>query len=284
MVDARHADSFAVELWHHPKAQLLVVSERGHVALRAPGKLTFTRPTGEYRPESDVFVGEWQGSPIFVRVVADDAAIAAAFQASCPVKITGLRPVLDAFDDEVQVAFVAAAIGRWSGMAKFCSRCGTALTPACGGNMRKCGNCRLEHFPRTDPAIIVAVTDADDRILLGRQPVWEPKRMSVLAGYVEAGESAEQAVHRELAEEVGLHGLTDVRYFASQPWPFPRSLMLAYTAHCPHPDQLAPDTAEIETARWFTRADFTAAVESNELLQPSKHSVAYRLIHTWLKR
>jgi NAD+ diphosphatase len=135
-------------------------------------------------------------------------------------------------------------------------------------------------FPRTDPAVIVAVFDDADRILLAHQKVWEQGRYSVIAGFVEAGESLEQAVHREVVEEVGV-AIDRVQYVASQPWPMPRSLMLGFTAHAVNVS-LTPDGAEIANARWFARADIPEAIASGELRLPGPASIAFRLISTWL--
>lgn len=127
--------------------------------------------------------------------------------------------------------------------------------------------------------MIVAVLDADDRILLGRQASWDPGRMSVLAGFVEAGESLEQAVHREVLEESGLH-LADVRYQASQPWPFPRSLMLGFAARALEPT-LRLNQREIERAEWYSRDQLADALTDGIVQLPGAASIAHRLITAW---
>ena len=132
---------------------------------------------------------------------------------------------------------------------------------------------------RSDPAVIVAVTDADDRLLLGRQPVWAKGRVSVFAGFVEAGESLEQAVHREVFEEVGLR-LGPPRYLGSQPWPFPRSMMLGFTARALD-TALTLDAREIEAARWYTRGQLETALAHGELTLPMRTSIAHRMITAW---
>jgi NAD+ diphosphatase len=133
--------------------------------------------------------------------------------------------------------------------------------------------------PRVDPAVIVAVLDAEDRLLLGRQSVWAPGRMSVFAGFVEVGESLEQAVHREVAEEVGLV-LRSLRYLGSQPWPFPHSFMVAFAARAVD-STIWLDPTEIEEARWFTREELRDAVASAAVSLPPMTSIARRMIQAW---
>jgi NAD+ diphosphatase len=181
---------------------------------------------------------------------------------------------------EAEVAVAAVALAHWHRAEAYCPACGSATFPAAAGACRLCQRCHHELFPRTDPAIIVAVLDDDDRLLLARQRVWGPTRHSVLAGFVEAGESLEQAVRREVAEEVGVE-VDTIRYIASQPWPFPRSLMLGFTAHAAT-SGLTPDGQEIASARWFSRAEAHAAVADGTLQLPGSASIAFRLISTWL--
>jgi NAD+ diphosphatase len=146
-------------------------------------------------------------------------------------------------------------------------------------HLRRCPACGAEHYPRTDPAVIVLITDPSGRCLLGRQPSWPPRRYSVFAGFVEPGESLEQAVVRELAEEVGVQ-VTDVRYVASQPWPFPSSLMLGFTARA-QDSSLRLDGEEISDARWYSRDELRAVVDDGSVLLPSAVSIARRLIEDW---
>ncbi|MGA4507232.1 NAD(+) diphosphatase [Propionibacteriaceae bacterium G1746] len=187
----------------------------------------------------------------------------------------------DGFADPAMHDLVAAAaaILAWHDGAPPCGRCGAVTVPVRGGFMRQCVECGHLEFPRHDPAIIVAITDPDDRLLLAHQANWPEGRVSVIAGFVEAGESLEQAVGREVGEEVGLW-VDRVRYVASQPWPFPRSLMLAFVATAM--GEPVPDGTEIAWARWFSRDEFTAAVESGELSLPGRGSVGGRLIHAWV--
>jgi NAD+ diphosphatase len=177
---------------------------------------------------------------------------------------------------------LAHAIGldHWHRTHRFCGVCGNPTEPTHSGSVRKCTFCGTEHFPRTDPAVIMAVTDPEDRLLLARNASWPPNRASVLAGFVEPGETLEAAVARECAEEAGLR-VTAVRYLGSQPWPLPRSLMLGFTATVDDPE-LHLDGAELDWAKWYTRAELKEAVSTGELLMlPSEISISRRLINHW---
>jgi NAD+ diphosphatase len=151
-----------------------------------------------------------------------------------------------------------------------------------GGWARRCGECDAEHFPRVDPVVIMLAT-FEDRLLLGRQPQYPPGRYSALAGFVEPGETIEAAVARELGEEAGI-SVTDVRYVASQPWPFPGSLMIGCTATAAG-DSLNIDHDELDDARWFSRAEVAAAVagdESSAFLAPPPFAIGRTLLEHWL--
>ncbi|MEU3556797.1 NAD(+) diphosphatase [Streptomyces fragilis] len=176
----------------------------------------------------------------------------------------------------------AVALENWQRLHRFCSRCGGRTVIAAAGHVRRCPKCGAEHYPRTDPAVIMAVTDDDDRILLGRQVHWPEGRFSTLAGFVEPGESIEAAVRREVFEEAGVI-IGDVSYVASQPWPFPSSLMLGFMARATT-THTQVDGEEISEARWFSRDELTAAFASGEVLPPYGISIAARLIENWYGR
>lgn len=173
----------------------------------------------------------------------------------------------------------AVALENWQRLHRFCSRCGERTVIAAAGHIRRCPACGAEHYPRTDPAVIMAVTDDQDRILLGRQVHWPEGRFSTLAGFVEPGESIEQSVRREVFEEAGVV-VGDVEYVASQPWPFPSSLMLGFMAHATS-FEINVDGDEIHEARWFSREDLRAAFDSGEVMPPYGISIAARLIELW---
>ncbi|WP_198533860.1 NAD(+) diphosphatase [Streptomyces odonnellii] len=173
----------------------------------------------------------------------------------------------------------AVALENWQRLHRFCSRCGERTVIAAAGHIRRCPACGAEHYPRTDPAVIMLVTDEEDRALLGRQVHWPEGRFSTLAGFVEPGESIEQSVVREVFEEAGVT-VGEVEYIASQPWPFPSSLMLGFMARATS-SQITVDGEEIEEARWFSREDLRTAIESGEILPPAGISIAARLVELW---
>jgi NAD+ diphosphatase len=204
------------------------------------------------------------------------------FAARMPVEgpRAGLREVgAELSGDEVALATTAIALDNWHGAHARCSRCGVITVPAQAGWIRRCPEEGSEHYPRTDPAVIVLVLDEDDRALLGRQARWQPSWFSTLAGFVEPGESAEAAVRREILEEAGVT-VDAMTYLGSQPWPFPCSLMLGYHAGVTSTD-IVVDGEEIVEARWFSREELAAACASGEVALPPAVSIARRLIERW---
>ncbi|MGO4679247.1 NAD(+) diphosphatase [Microbacterium sp. 2MCAF23] len=192
-------------------------------------------------------------------------------------------PVVDEVDAELVVS--AIALAGWLHDAGFCPACGSAAELRQSGWSRHCPSCGREHFPRTDPAVIVAVQSADgERLLLGANAQWKGRFYSCFAGFVEAGESLETTVHRELFEEAGVR-VRDVEYFSSQPWPFPRSLMVGFHATAVDEDGVQGDGEEIIDVRWLTRAEVGSALEGNGPVGlPGAASIAHRLIVDWLRR
>jgi NAD+ diphosphatase len=178
--------------------------------------------------------------------------------------------------DEAGLLGYARAIVSWRRRHRFCGICGAKTVSAKSGHVLVCSNpvCRHEQFPRIDPAIIVLVSDGE-RALLGRQASWPLGRYSTIAGFVEPGESLEDAVTREVFEETGIE-VDRIEYHSSQPWPFPASLMLGFTAHAMTAEVHLNDQ-ELEDARWFTRADLAA----NGALLPLRQSISFRLIEHW---
>jgi NAD+ diphosphatase len=172
----------------------------------------------------------------------------------------------------------AVGLANWHATHTHCPRCGAPTESVKGGAVRRCTADASEHFPRTDPAVIMLVTDGADRCVLGRQAVWPAGRYSTLAGFVEPGESAEQAVAREVVEETGLV-VRDIAYRNSQPWPFPASLMLGFRAVCDPDAQPRARDGELEDARWFDKDELRG--QSRALL-PTPVSIAWLLITDWL--
>lgn len=192
----------------------------------------------------------------------------------------GLREIgADLAGDEVALATTAIALDNWHSAHRSCARCGAPTDIAQAGWVRRCPQDASEHYPRTDPAVIVLVLDADDRALLGRQGRWQPSWFSTLAGFVEPGESAEAAVRREVLEESGV-AVDAMAYLGSQPWPFPCSLMLGYHAWATS-TQICVDGEEIVEARWFARDELADACARGEVSLPPAVSIARRLIERW---
>jgi len=185
--------------------------------------------------------------------------------------------VLDVHDGGLMVH--AVALSNWHRAHGHCSRCGAVTEVTFAGHVRRCPVDGSEHFPRTDPAVIVLVTDQDDRCLLARNVQSPPGRFSTVAGFVEPGESPEQAVVREVAEETGIV-VTSSRYAGSQPWPFPSNLMLGFYARADGAEP-RPDGAEIVEAHWYTRDQLVAALKSGELLLSPSASISRRLVEGW---
>ncbi len=209
----------------------------------------------------------------------EDPAPAAAVAAAGFTDLRNVGAVIPR-DDGALLAYARGLI-HWHSRHRFCGVCGHGTVSEQAGHQRRCRNpeCAAVHFPRTDPAVIMLIHDGD-RIILGRQSQWPPGMNSVLAGFVEPGESLEEAVAREVMEEVGI-AVADVRYQSSQPWPFPSSIMLGFTARALNRDiRLSPD--EIESARWYSREELRRSPEDETFRLPRRDSIARRLVDDWL--
>lgn len=193
--------------------------------------------------------------------------------------------VLPAFAaDQVALYGAARSLLLWHARHRFCANCGAPTAIAKGGWQRDCGTCQTSHFPRTDPVVIM-LAEHDGDVLVGRQTGWPDGRYSALAGFVEPGESIEEAVARELFEEAGVVA-SAVRYIASQPWPFPSSLMMACVAPV-HSREIVLDTHELESAMWVSRAQVAAAMAgdpSAPFLAPPPFAIAHSLFMRWLEQ
>ncbi|MFC9332495.1 NAD(+) diphosphatase [Arthrobacter sp. NPDC057009] len=202
--------------------------------------------------------------------------------AGLPAQATweGFRDVAAQLDPTHTALFVeASAIANWHATHTHCPRCGTVTNVEAGGWVRRCPADNSEHYPRTDPAIIVTVVGPDGRILLGGGGPLDAKNYSTLAGFVEPGESLEQAVVREIHEEVGVR-VKACQYLGSQSWPFPASLMLGFTA-VTEDTEAKPDGVEVTRARWFSREELQEAVLSGEIVISTRLSIARSLIEHW---
>ncbi len=195
------------------------------------------------------------------------------------VDLRTVGPLLSQRD--ASLSALARGMAYWHERHGFCGKCGAPTLSEQAGHQRRCSNadCGTLFFPRIDPAVIMRV-EHGDRVLLARQASWPPGMHSVLAGFVELGEALEDSVRREVREEVGL-ALTDVRYFASQPWPFPASLMVGFVATAAD-DRLTVNPAEIESARWFTREELLNSPEDDTLKLSRKDSISRALINDWI--
>jgi NAD+ diphosphatase len=227
--------------------------------------------------EQSTFLGACAVSPWFA--VAASSLSPETRDALAPW--SGLREaaaLLPAFDSGLFA--YAKALLLWRTRAAFCGACGTPTRVVRAGHARRCGNtdCGLEHYPRTDAAVIVLVTD-DGRALLGRQAGWPARRYSTLAGFVEPGESLEDALRREVLEEAGIR-VGDCHYHSSQPWPFPASLMLGFRAEAESREICLVD--ELEDAQWIAPDALLDAVERGEIRLPTPISISFRLIADWL--
>jgi NAD+ diphosphatase len=193
----------------------------------------------------------------------------------------GLREIGGVLDDrEAGIAVHVIGLANWHAVNTHCANCGEHTEVVDAGHVRQCPACGTSHFPRSDPAIIVLVTDDEDRALLGRNQAWPPGQYSTLAGFVEPGESLEAAVRREVLEETGVVVGPEVEYAGSQPWPLPASLMLGFYAKASSFDIMV-DGDEISDARWFTREDVRALIDAGTMRLPGSISISRRLIEGW---
>ena len=227
-------------------------------------------------PPGAVFLGEADGIPY--AAVRGERSLTVNGR---PVDTwAGLREVgADLADLDAGLLVQAIGILEWHERNRFSPLTGAPTTVERHGWVQRDPTTGIEVFPRTDPAVIMLVHDGADRVVLGRQAVWPPGRFSILAGFVEPGESAEAAVAREVAEEVGLQ-VRDVRYVGSQPWPFPQSLMLGFVARADGAQELILDPDEIEEARWFTREELRAGEGPRAL--PPPVSIARHILDRWV--
>lgn len=267
-----------------PQARFLLLRDDGHALATAAGTLREleygerTRLVGDVEP---TYLGFADGADRFLlRVDADHGdRVAAALDATfAPLRHAGRS--WPAFESGLFA--YALGLANWQARTRFCANCAAPLALEAGGHRAKCTNpqCGMEHFPRTDPAVIVIV-EYRDACLLGRMPRLPPGRFTTLAGFVEPGETLEDAVRREVFEEAGVR-VAACDYHSSQPWPFPASIMLGFTAQAEDDRiEVGPELAE---ARWFTADAMIRGLQARTLVLPPRVSVAYRLIEHWLKR
>lgn len=282
--DRRRDADFLAAAWRDPAARAFVVDgDRAFVSGGPEPRLRLQAPDA-LPPGERLLLGVSGATPYWAVAAALPTAAVPGAARSDAADLTpdcstaqSLRDVGALLDDrEAGLLTHAVALAHWHATHPRCPRCGEPTSNEAGGSMRRCPRDGSEHFPRVDPAVIMLVHDGGDRVVLGRGPAWPSGRYSILAGFVEAGEAAEHAVAREVAEEVGL-AVTDIRYAASQPWPFPSSLMLGFTARAAY-GELRPAPEELAGARWLTREE----VRAGEVGLPSAVSIARWLLQRWL--
>ena len=266
------ADSETLYILARDTEQLVYIGDRPRIAF-------VTREHPAVRQATDqslVLLGWYEGA----RCVLAELDPAQSFELPPGARFEELRPLSPLLPgDQAGLLAYARALTIWRKRQRFCGVCGYKTLPERGGHVIRCTNQSEMHefFPRIDPAIIVLITDGE-RALLGRQASWPPGRYSTIAGFVEPGESLEDAVIREVLEETGVT-VANPRYDSSQPWPFPSSLMIGFQAQAERGSRIRIGE-ELEDARWFTRAE----IRSDGLpLVPPSHSISYRLISTWLE-
>lgn len=279
--DLRTDDEVLSRLRDDPATRTVVVCE-GRLRVH-DGALTRVN-AGEVARTDDA---EWavlgrdrDGAPLLLAAVP---AMTDSLDAAPDETWLGLRDVGGRLDEHEGELFVTAvALSAWLSDASYCPACGAQAVLRQAGWSRQCPACGREHFPRTDPAVIVAVESPDGkRLLLGANANWRGRMYSCFAGFVEAGESLEQTIHRELEEEAGVR-LRDIHYIASQPWPYPRSLMVGFRAVADDEQSARPDGEEILDVRWFTHSEIGDALAGRgEVGLPGPASIARRLIVQW---
>jgi len=230
-----------------------------------------------------IFLGLREGAPVFGMGISppaveklstrDDAAV---------IELRGMAMQGVVPANQLSAIAMAKSMVNWHQRHGYCANCGTRTAMKEGGWKRECPNCKAEHFPRTDPVVIMLVTSGD-KVLLGRQKHFPPGMYSCLAGFVEVAETVEDAVRREILEESGIR-CTDVKYYMTQPWPYPSSLMIGCTARATSEDIIV-DRAELEDARWFDRREATLMIKREHpdgLAGPHPFAIAHHLLGRWV--
>ena len=277
-------EDWLAKAWEDPGSQVLVLEggdpgSHGWQALMAKQSRALVT-TGDTRelvltrtrdaPEGERYLLGTEGDRAYFAVRSPRELL--ANPVAEPASLREVGAVLN--DRDTGLLTRAIALANWNATHRFCPRCGARTTPAASGHVRVCEEEGTEQYPRMDPAVIMLVhrdREGEEEVLLGNNPNWDARRFSVLAGFVDAGESLEQAVIREVAEEAGVV-VERPRYLSSQPWPFPRSLMMGYTARAVGETERTDD--EIAVTRWFTRPELFEAARAGEVLLPGRVSIA----------
>jgi NAD+ diphosphatase len=299
----RTDEAWLEQAWADPATRVVplsggrVYAAEGRPQWLSPADLADALPEVEVRSGVRVLLGEREGVARFALHIQDvgTGAVTSAGgrvpppeDGARPSGWVGLRSLgLHLMENiaDARLLFHAVGIGEWLERTRFCARCGGTLTARQSGHVQVCDSCGREQFPRIEPAVIMLITHgepgtSDERCLLGSGLQWGPTRFSTLAGFAEPGEALEDAVRREVFEESGVR-VGRVEWFASQPWPFPSSLMLGFTGRAIS-TEITIDPSEIADARWFTRAELQAQAESGEISLPTRGiSISRSLIEAW---
>jgi NAD+ diphosphatase len=278
--DRRGDPEFLDAAWADPSTHVVVIRDL-ELAVNADGTGLATAAPQDAPPGQRMLLGKADGVVYFL-VVEDVGGVTADEKPPLGAEreFRALRTIATSLDPmQASLAVHAVALAQWHDRHPHCAVCGARTQIAMSGESRRCPNCGAQHFPRTDPAVIMLVVDDDDRCLLGHNAARDATWYSTLAGFVEPGESLEDAVVREVAEETGVV-VDRVVYAGSQPWPFPSSLMLGFKTHAVG-TAIAVDGVEITKARWFTRDELRREVEAGRLVIPSTISISGALVQSW---
>jgi len=276
----RRDDAWLEQQWTDPGTRVLLVSGT-RLRMAASGGVEWVR-TADAPDGVRVLLGDRDGTTYFA-VLLDPRT--APGEKEDWHGLRAFAPYFESDSADAPLAFHAMGLAEWHWRTRFCPHCGQPLASREAGHVLFCAACGKEQFPRTDPAVIMVVTFGapgaeDERCLLGRGALWPEGRFSTLAGFAEPGETLEDAVRREVLEEVGVR-VGDVEWFGNQPWPFPSSLMLGFVARALTTD-IVIDETEMADARWFTRAEMKAESESGAVLLPGRGvSISRSLVEHW---
>lgn len=279
------AGQWLVEPPHVAAAQpvhYLYVDGRGQCSQQVPARLEDCAQVYLGSADGVAYFALWAKQPA-AGAVSAPGAVPGAGVATARGSWQLIRDLAGFTPTQMQLYAAANGLAAFHLEYRFCHACAHALDFSEGGWARHCPNCNLSVYPRQDPAVIVAILDSQDRLLLAHNTAWPAQRVSLVAGFVNMGEAGEQAVVREIREEVGLTvKVADVEYLATQTWPFPRSLMLVYKVRVPAGVEPTVDGVEIGWARWFSRAAFREALANGAIQGPVNHSVAAAVVRAWL--
>ncbi|HZR50888.1 MAG TPA: NAD(+) diphosphatase [Streptosporangiaceae bacterium] len=282
LTERRSDEAWLEKAWADPRTRVLTVDD-GRASVRfgddEDATLVLDSPADVSPDAARYLLGQDSDGVVYFAV--HDTLRAGREAGPDGVRAASLRSVGAMLSDrDAGLLTHAVALDNWHTTHTHCPRCGAETFVELGGHSTRCPVDGTEHFPRTDPAVIMLVTDPEDRCLLGRNAAWPQRRFSILAGFVDPGEDAEHAVIREVHEETGIT-VQNVTYLGSQPWPMPRSLMLGFRADAPAGQHIRVDEHELTEAIWFSREELLARLEAREMAIAPPVSIARRIIESW---